>query len=104
MVLTEHEAKSMSQETTFARDVRDDTALERTVRQLAGDVAGYLRKSNLAGSTIRLKLRWPDFSTLTRQSTLPQRTDDETIIAGTALTLLHACGSPVRRFGSSVSV
>jgi len=106
MVLTEHEAKSMSQETTFARDVRDDTALERTVRQLAGDVAGYLRKSNLAGSTIRLKLRWPDFSTLTRQSTLPQRTDDETIIAGTALTLLHAVRKPgqaVRLLGVGVS-
>jgi DNA polymerase-4 len=106
MVVTEHEAKSMSQETTFARDVRDDKVLERTLRQLAGDVAAYLRKANLAGATIRLKLRWPDFTTLTRQTTLPQRTDDESIIVATALQLLHAVrksGQPVRLIGVGVS-
>jgi DNA polymerase-4 len=106
MVVTEHEAKSMSQETTFARDVRDDQVLERTLRQLAADVAGYLRKANLAGATIRLKLRWPDFTTLTRQTTLPQRTDDETIIVKTALELLHTVrtsGQAVRLLGVGVS-
>ncbi|MFH1183627.1 MAG: DNA polymerase IV [Chloroflexota bacterium] len=106
MVVTEHEAKSMSQETTFARDLRDDKALERTVRQLASEVAGYLRKSNLAGSTIRLKLRWPDFTTLTRQTTLSQRTDDEGEIAGTALELLSSVRKPgqaVRLIGVGVS-
>jgi len=106
MVVTEHEAKSMSQETTFARDVRDDKALERTLRQLAGEVAGYLRKSNIAGSTIRLKLRWPDFTTLTRQTTLSQRTDDEVEIAETALELLKSARKPgqaVRLIGVGVS-
>ena len=106
MVVTEHEAKSMSQETTFARDVRDDKVLERTLRQLAGDVAGFLRKANLAGATIRLKLRWPDFTTLTRQTTLPQRTDDEAIIAAAALHLLHSVrqsGQAVRLIGVGVS-
>jgi DNA polymerase-4 len=106
MVVTEHEAKSMSQETTFAHDVRDDKALERTVRQLASEVAGYLRKSDLAGSTIRLKLRWPDFTTLTRQTTLPQRTEDEVEIARTALLLLSSVRKPgqaVRLIGVGVS-
>lgn len=106
MVVTEHEAKSMSQETTFARDVRDDHALERTVRQLASDVAGYLRGSHLAGSTIRLKLRWPDFTTLTRQTTLTQRTDDDRDIAETALRLLRSVRKPgqaVRLIGVGVS-
>jgi len=106
MVVTEHEAKSMSQETTFARDVRDDKALERTVRQLASEVAGYLRKSDLAGSTIRLKLRWPDFTTLTRQTTLSQRTDDEVEITRTALLLLSSVRKPgqaVRLIGVGVS-
>ena len=96
----------MSQETTFARDVRDDKALERTLRQLAGEVAGYLRKSNIAGSTIRLKLRWPDFTTLTRQTTLSQRTDDEVEIAETALELLKSARKPgqaVRLIGVGVS-
>lgn len=106
MVVTEHEAKSMSQETTFARDVRDDKALERTVRQLSSEVAGYLRKSNLAGSTVRMKLRWPDFTTLTRQTTLPQRTDDEAEIAQTALMLLSSVRKPgqaVRLIGVGMS-
>jgi DNA polymerase-4 len=106
MVVTEHEAKSMSQETTFARDVRDDRTLERTLRQLAGEVAGYLRKANLAAATIRLKLRWPDFTTLTRQTTLPQRTDDEAIIVATAMELLHTVrksGQAVRLIGVGVS-
>ena len=106
MVVTEHEAKSMSQETTFVRDVRDDKVLERTVRQLASDVAGYLRGSSLAGATIRLKLRWPDFTTLTRQTTLPQRTNDEADIATAALKLLHSVRKPgqaVRLIGVGVS-
>lgn len=106
MVVGEHEAKSMSQERTFARDVRDDRALERTLRRLAADVAGYLRRSNLAASTIRLKLRWPNFTTLTRQTTLPQRTDDEAEIAETALRLLKSVrtsGQAVRLIGVAVS-
>ena len=106
MVVTEHEAKSMSQETTFARDVRDDHELERTLRRLASEVAGYLRRANLAGATVRLKLRWPDFTTLTRQTTLPQRTDDEVEIADTAIKLLKTVrrsGQAVRLIGVGVS-
>jgi DNA polymerase-4 len=106
MVVTEHEAKSMSQEITFARDVRDDRELEKTLRRLAGEVAGYLRHAGLAGATVRLKLRWPDFTTLTRQSTLPQRTDDEVEIAQIALSLLKSVrrsGQAVRLIGVGVS-
>jgi DNA polymerase-4 len=106
MVVTEREAKSMSQERTFARDVRDDAELERTIRRLSADVAGYLRKSNLAGSTIRLKIRWPDFTTLTRQTTLRNRTDIESEIANVALQLLGAVrkpGRPVRLIGVGIS-
>jgi DNA polymerase-4 len=105
-VVTEHEAKSMSQETTFARDLRDDGVLERTVRQLAGEVGGYLRKTNLAGSTIRLKLRRPDFTTLTRQTTLAQRTNDDDEIGRVAVALLRTVrnpGEPVRLIGVGVS-
>lgn len=106
MVVTEREAKSISQETTFVRDVRDDKELEQTLRRLSGDVAGSLRHSNLAGITVRLKLRWPDFTTLTRQTTLDQRTDDEAEIAATALKLLKTVrrsGQAVRLIGVGVS-
>jgi DNA polymerase IV len=106
MVISEHEQKSMSQETTFARDVRDDKVLEKTLRELAAEVAGYLRKANLAGATVRLKIRWPDFTTLTRQTTLPQRTDEENEIAATALELMRKVRKPgqlVRLIGVGVS-
>ncbi|HEX8993048.1 MAG TPA: DNA polymerase IV, partial [Anaerolineales bacterium] len=75
LIVTEHETKSVSQETTFARDVRDDNTLEQTLHEQASEVARSLRKSNLAGMTVKLKIRWPDFTTLTRQTTLAQPTD-----------------------------
>jgi len=105
-ISTEREAKSMSQETTFAHDVRDDKTMERTVRRLAYEVSGYLRQSGLAGSTIRLKIRWPDFTTLTRQTTLEHPTDEESEIARVALNLMQAVrrpGQAVRLVGVGVS-
>ena len=106
MVVTEHEAKSMSQETTFARDVRDDTALRKTLRELSQDVGRNLRRSGLAGATIKLKVRWPDFTTLTRQATLPQRTDEGEEIYKKALDLLNVVRKPgqaVRLIGVGVT-
>src|SRR5690349_12324545 len=89
-ITTERETKSISQEITFSRDVRDDKILEKTVREQSAEVARQLRKSDLAGSTIKLKIRWPDFTTLTRQVTLPHRTDQEDEIEKAALELLRA--------------
>jgi DNA polymerase-4 len=106
MIVTEHEAKSMSQETTFMRDVRDDKALEKTLRDLAAEVGRNLRRSNLAGATVRLKIRWPDFATLTRQTTLPQRTDQDVEINKAARDLLRGVrrpGQAVRLIGVGVS-
>jgi DNA polymerase-4 len=71
-VETAHEIKSVSREVTFAKDVLDPKMLERTLRELAGDVGRSLRKEGLSGTTIKLKLRWSDFITLTRQVSLPQ--------------------------------
>jgi DNA polymerase IV len=106
LVETEHEIKSISQETTFSRDVRDDRELERTLRELSEEVGRRLRKSDLAGITIKIKLRWPDFSTITRQVTLPHPTDLDDEIYSTALDLLHkarARGKAVRLIGVGVS-
>ncbi len=105
-IVTEHETKSISQETTFTRDVSDDRELERTLRELSAEVGRSLRKNDLAGKTVKLKLRWPDFTTLTRQTTLPQPTQDDAEIIKTALALLKAVrrpGQPVRLIGVGVS-
>ena len=105
-VVTEHETKSISQEVTFSRDVRDDKLLEKTIREQSADVARQLRKNELAGSTIKLKIRWPDFTTLTRQITLNHRTDQEEEISEGAIDLLRHVRKPnqyVRLIGVGVS-
>ncbi len=105
-VVTERETKSISQEITFSRDVRDDKMLEKTVREHSAEVARQLRKNELAGSTIKLKIRWPDFTTLTRQKTLNRRTDQEDEITKAALELLKSVRKPnqlVRLIGVGVS-
>lgn len=105
-IVTERETKSISQETTFARDVREDAVLEKTLRDLSAEVGRNLQKSNLAGATIKLKIRWPDFTTLTRQETLAGQTDQENEISKTAIALMHSVrkpGQPVRLIGVGVS-
>lgn len=105
-VETEHEAKSVSKETTFMTDVTNRNTLEQTIRRLAEEVAHRLRSDDLSGSTVRLKLRWDDFTTLTRQTTLPQPTHDDHIITKTALNLFAdnwMPGQPVRLVGVGVS-
>ena len=86
-IVTERAAKSISQETTFARDVRDRALLERTLREQATEIARKLRREDLVGTTVKLKIRWPDFTTPTRQLTLPQSTDEAAVIAEAALRL-----------------
>ncbi len=105
-VVTEHEVKSISQEETFVRDVRDDQKLQKTVQEQSAEVGKRLRESDLAGTTIKLKIRWPDFTTLTRQTTLPHATDQDDEIGRTALKLLAAVRKPgqaVRLIGVGVS-
>ncbi len=105
-VVTERETKSISQENTFSRDVRDDRVLEKTVREQSAEVARQLRKNELAGSTVKLKIRWPDFTTLTRQITLNHRTDQENEIAEAALKLMKSVRKSnqyVRLIGVGVS-
>ncbi len=101
-----HEIKSVSQETTFARDVRDDKQLADTIRKLSAQVGHRLRKAGIAGATVKLKLRWPDFTTLTRQVTLTQPTDQDEEIYHLALDLMGKVrpkGKPVRLIGVGVS-
>jgi len=103
---TERETKSISQEVTFSVDVRDDKVLQKTIREQSSRVASQLRKNELAGSTIKLKIRWPDFTTLTRQTTLNHRTDQEDEIAKAALELMDSVrksNQAVRLIGVGIS-
>jgi DNA polymerase-4 len=105
-VVTEHEIKSISQEITYSVDIREDKVIEKTLRELSQQVGRRLRKNDLAGTTVKLKIRWPDFTTLSRQNTLPHSTDNDDEIIKTALKLLHEVRKPnqaVRLIGVGVS-
>ena len=105
-IVTQHEAKSISQETTFARDVRNLDELQKTLAEQAAQVAQHLQKNGLTGRVVKLKLRWPDFTTLTRQTTLTNPTQDANEIFTTAQTLFQKVWKPgkaVRLIGVGVS-
>ena len=104
-IVTSYETKSISQETTFVRDVRDATTLKRTLRAQADDVARSLRREKLGGVTVKLKIRWSDFTTLTRQKTLTQPTDQANVIYELVEQLLSTVwkNQSVRLIGVGVS-
>jgi len=101
------ERVSISTERTFARDVGDRAELAGQARRMAGEVAERLRSRGQAARIVRVKLRFPDFRTLTRAQTLPGATDEEDVIAGVAARLLAATlegrREPLRLLGVGVS-
>jgi DNA polymerase IV len=101
-VAPERAARSISQEITFDRDVSSGTVLLDRLHSMSGEVARTLRRKGLCAKTIRLKLRWPDFTTLSRQVSLPQATDQDGVIYDAAADLLQSVwseGQPVRLIG-----
>jgi DNA polymerase IV len=105
-VETEQETKSISSETTFNHDEHNGEELRRVLRDLAEQVGRRLRQSHLNGRTISIKLRWSDFTTITRQSTLNHATQDDRLIAKQALDLFAEHwpkGKAVRLIGIGVS-
>jgi DNA polymerase IV len=99
------ESKSISQETTFTRDVRDGEQLRRILGEQAAAVSQELKRKGVTAATIKLKLRWSDFTTITRQSTLAQPTDDGAQIQMAAIRLFDQewQGELVRLIGVGVS-
>lgn len=87
-VVPSREAKSLSQERTFPRDLFDPEEIRAEIRSLALNVAERLRSHGLLAREVRIKVRWSDFSTHTRQLRLPEPTDHALLIAEAALSLL----------------
>ncbi len=105
-VVVERERKSLSSETTYPADLRGLAAVEPEVGKLAAEVAEGLKKRGLAGCTITLKLRYGDFTTITRSRTLDLPTCDPEAVAACARDLLaktDAATRPVRLLGVGAS-
>jgi DNA polymerase IV len=99
------EGKSIGSESTFAHDLLERRDVERETLRLADLTAARLRKASRAGRTVTLKVRWSDFHTVTRSSTLSGPTDSSAVIARTALELVRAVdtGDGIRLLGVSVA-
>ncbi|MFV1990280.1 MAG: DNA polymerase IV [Acidimicrobiales bacterium] len=97
--------KSIGHEETFALDIFDRSEIETQLLRMCDAVASRLRKHAVVGKTVQLKLRYGDFTTITRSLTLAQATDATHEVAAAALTLLRReqVSSGIRLLGVSVS-
>jgi DNA polymerase-4 len=104
-VVPDQRPKSVSHEETFARDIHDRERLGREVVRMADGVASRLRRAGLAGRTVTLKVRFGDFRTITRSTTLPSLVDDAPVVARAAGELLATVDPApgVRLLGVGVS-
>jgi DNA polymerase-4 len=74
-VTTLREDKSVGHEVTFEYDITDPAVIRRELLRMSDQVAVRLRKAGLVGRTVVLKLRYGDFTTITRSRTLEEHTD-----------------------------
>ena len=106
MVESVREAKSFGRETTFPTDISDQYTLETVLFTLADDVCHSLRSHHVKGRTVSIKIRYPDFKSITRAITLEQYTSSFEPVYNAAKQLMekhYTDGTPVRLIGVTVS-
>ena len=100
-------SKSISAETTFEKDVSERSELEAILKKLSERIGTRLRKSGLRARRASIKLRYGDFTTITRQRKFPAPGDGDLQIYDTAHALLTAAMrqryDPIRMLGVSVT-
>jgi len=103
----ETDAKSISHEHTYYEDTADVAQIEATLMRLSEMVGRRLREANFHARTIQLKLRYKDFTTITRAHTLPSPTQLDTEIFEQIRTLFRKSwkkGTQVRLLGVQTSL
>ncbi|MCB9762014.1 MAG: DNA polymerase IV [Alphaproteobacteria bacterium] len=98
--------RSRSAERTFARDLQDPGALLTVIRDQAAEVCEGLRRKGHRGRTVTLKVRYDDFTTITRSRSLLEPTANPDLVIRIAEALLaetEAGQRPVRLVGVGVS-
>jgi DNA polymerase-4 len=98
--------KSVSAEETFARDTTDRRVLVPVLRELSNDIATKLGKERLAARTVQVKVRYSDFRTLTRQTSLEDPLESAAEIFSMACAILRReklVDRPLRLLGLGVS-
>ncbi|UCF84371.1 MAG: DNA polymerase IV [Desulfobacteraceae bacterium] len=105
-VVPEHDAKSIGHEQTFSEDIIDLGLAKKELLSLANRVARRLRREQVTGRTITLKVKYRDFVQITRSISLSKPTDDGPEIYSTVCRLLEKTEvgkRPVRLLGISLS-
>ncbi len=105
-VETDRVRKSFGEESTYAKDLTTADDVRRELAAITKSLAASLCASEVRGRTIQLKVRYRDFTTVTRAVTIAEFTDDEGTILKTSLALLDktaACVRGVRLLGISLS-
>jgi DNA polymerase-4 len=101
------EAKSISQQLTFARDTLDRNFLEANLHNLCQEVCQELRSQNKRAKCVAIRLRYADFKTITRQVILREASNVTQVIFATAQQLLTKAlaqqEKPVRLIGIRIS-
>jgi DNA polymerase-4 len=91
-VVPEQSERSIGAEETFAHDVDDPVVVHRELLRLSERTAARLRSAGLVGRTVSIKVRFADFTTITRARTLRQSTDVAREVYATARSLFDALG------------
>ncbi len=106
-VVPDREAKSISNETTFATDLDDQESLRAWLLELTEQVARRLRRHALRGRTVEIKVRFADFKTITRSHKLPEPTNSTQALWEQANALLStrlpSDHLPIRLLGMGVT-
>jgi DNA polymerase-4 len=104
-ITVSREAKSQSVETTYDVDIRDRVELETSLTGLAEELCRRLRKRELEGRTIGIKIRLDDWTNVSRSHSVAEPTDDPAVVVPVALDLLRAYDPqrPVRLLGVRVA-
>ena len=93
------EAKSISNEHTFDEDCTDPERVRARLIELTEQVGRRLRRAGLRAGKGHLKLRFEDFSTITRQQTLPAPSRSDRACCPADDVVQEACGTAVRLVG-----
>jgi DNA polymerase-4 len=104
-VVSEHDPKSSGSENTFASDLLNLEEIRGHIAGMARDAAAWLARRELYARTVTIKVRYDDFTTVTRSHS-EVATRDEASIVSRAVALLEkteAGRRPVRLLGASVS-
>lgn len=105
-VTPHRDAKSIGHEITFSRDILDLDEAKKALLSLANRVAGRVREKGILGKTITLKVKYADFSQITRSITLRHFTNDGPGIYSNVLLLLPSTAvgeKPIRLLGIALS-